>query len=94
MSISDVIAAPSLGEAVRPELKALADVPISVSIEIGRLRIPLADLIRLESGKILKMTKPAGEPFDICANGQAVARGEVIVVENSSGVRLTEILKL
>ena len=94
MSISDAVAAPNLGEVVRPELKALADVPLSVSIEIGRLRLPLADLIHLENGKILKMTKPAGEPFDICANGQAVARGEVIVVENSSGVRLTEILKL
>lgn len=76
------------------ELKYFTDISIDVTIEIGRLQVGLGDLVGLEQGKVLRIRKAAGEPFDICANGQPVARGEVIVVENSSGVRLTEILKL
>ena len=79
-------------QAVR--LKAFADVPLRVTIEIGRLQVFLKELIDLKPGYIFRIKKAVGEPFDICANGQAVARGEVIVVENSSGVRITEVLKL
>lgn len=68
--------------------------PLHLTIEIGRLPIDLRDLIALQPGKIFRVPKAAGEPFDICANGQSVARGEVIVVENSSGMRITEVLKL
>ena len=75
-------------------LKAFADVPLRVTIEIGRLQVFLKELLELKPGYIFRIKKAVGEPFDICANGQAVARGEVIVVENSSGVRITEVLKL
>ena len=76
------------------DLKGFADVPLHLSIEIGRLQVSVGALMSMKDGTIFKILKAAGEPFDICANGQAVARGEVIVVENSSGVRLTEVLKL
>ena len=58
------------------------------------MRVSVGALRSMKAGTILKIPKGAGEPFDICANGQAVARGEVIVIENNAGVRLTEILKL
>ena len=75
-------------------LKSFSDVPLRLAIEIGRLQVSVGALMSMKDGTIFKIAKAAGEPFDICANGQAVARGEVIVVENSSGVRLTEVLKL
>ena len=75
-------------------LKPFADVPIQLTIEIGRLHVLLGELTKLKAGKIFRIKKAVGEPFDICANGQPVARGEVIVVENSSGVRITEVIKL
>ena len=85
---------PPPGELVPPELKAFSDVPINLSIEIGRLQVFLGELVGLKPGRIFKIAKAVGEPFDICANRQPVARGEVIVVENSAGVRITEVLKL
>ncbi len=75
-------------------LRAFADVPFHLTVEIGRLRVSVQELLQLKAGKVFRIGKAAGEPFDICANGQPVARGEVVLVENSSGVRITEIAKL
>jgi flagellar motor switch protein FliN/FliY len=75
------------------ELDPVHDIPMYVSIEVGRIRLRVRDLIRLTPGTVLEVKKPAGEPFDICVNGVPVARGEVIIVEQSSGVRIIEIQK-
>src|SRR5215475_13185248 len=75
------------------ELAMLHDVPMRISIEIGRLKIRVGDLVKLVPGSLLELKKPAGEPLDICINGNFVARGEVIVVEQTTGVRIIEILK-
>ena len=75
-------------------MKALGDVPLQLTIEIGRLQLLLSELMAMQPGKVFQIQKVAGEPFDICVNGQAVAHGEVIVIENSAGLRLTEVLKL
>jgi flagellar motor switch protein FliN/FliY len=64
-----------------------------VSIEIGRIRLRIRDLTKLAPGTIVEVKKPAGEPFDVCINDLAVARGEVVSVEQSSGVRIVEVLK-
>ncbi len=74
--------------------KVFADVPLHLTFEIGRLQMLLKEILGLKPGDVFRVAKAAGEPFDICANGQTVARGEVIVVENSSGVRVTEVVKL
>lgn len=75
------------------ELEPIHDIPLRVSIEVGRMRLRVRDLIRLAAESVIELRKPAGEPFDICVNGIPIARGEVIVVEQSSGVRITEINK-
>ena len=75
------------------ELALLYDIPLQISIEIGRLKIRVGDLLRLAPGTLVEMKKPAGEPLDICINGNNVARGEVIVVEQTTGVRIIEVLK-
>ena len=75
------------------ELAPVHDIPLHVSIEVGRLRLRVRDLMRLAPGSVIELKKAAGEPFDICINGVPVARGEVIVVEQSSGVRIIEVQK-
>jgi len=80
-------------DAMLRELAAVYDVPLYITIEVGRLRLRVRDLIKLTPGYVIELKKPAGEPFDICINGVQVARGEVISVEQSSGVRIIELQK-
>ena len=75
------------------ELGPVHDIPLQVSIEVGRMRLRVRDLIKLARGVVIELKKPAGEPFDICVNGMQVARGEVIMVEQTSGVRIIEVQK-
>jgi flagellar motor switch protein FliN/FliY len=75
------------------ELGFVQDIPLNIAIEVGRMRLRVRDLMKLTSGSVIELKKPAGEPFDICVNGTPVARGEVIVVEQSSGVRIIELQK-
>ena len=74
-------------------LAPLHDIPFQISIEIGRMHFSLRDLLRLEPNHVVELKKPAGEPLDICINGHHVARGEVIVVEQTSGIRIIEVFK-
>jgi flagellar motor switch protein FliN/FliY len=80
-------------DAMLRELAPVFDVPLHIAIEVGRLRLRVRELIKLGPGSVLELKKPAGEPFDICINGTQVARGEVITVEQSSGVRIIEVQK-
>jgi flagellar motor switch protein FliN/FliY len=80
-------------DALLRELAPVHDIPLQVAVEVGRLRICVRDLMKLSVDSVIELKKPAGEPFDICVNGVPVARGEVIVVEELSGVRIVEIQK-
>jgi len=69
------------------------DIPLKVGIEVGRLKLTVGDFLHLGRGSVIELKKAAGEPFEIALNGMVVGKGEVIVVEQSSGVRVVEILK-
>ena len=75
------------------ELAPAFDLPLRITIEVGRLRIRVRDLLRLAPDSVVELKKPAGEPFDISINGVPAARGEVIMMEQSAGVRIVEIQK-
>lgn len=75
------------------ELGPVHDIPMRISIEVGRMRLRVRDLMKLVPGAVIEVKKVAGEPFDICINGVPVARGEVVSVEQSSGVRIIEVQK-
>ena len=75
------------------ELIPFHDIALRVSIEVGRLKLSVRDFMTMSAGSVLGLKKPAGEPFEIAVNGKAVARGEVIMVEQSSGVRVVEIFR-
>lgn len=80
-------------DAMLRELGPVLDIPLHIAIEVGRIRLRVRELIKLSPGSVIELKKPAGEPFDICINGAPVARGEVITVEQSSGVRIIEVQK-
>jgi len=73
-------------------LGLLMDIPLEISVELGRVRMLVKDVVELGTGSIVEIDKAAGEPVDVMVNGRLVARGEVVVIEDNFGVRLTEIL--
>jgi len=73
-------------------LDLLRDVPIQVSVELGRAKMLIKDILTLSPGSIIELEKLAGEPVDILTNGKLIAKGEVIVIDENFGVRITEIL--
>jgi flagellar motor switch protein FliN/FliY len=81
-----------LGEPRSDGLDFVMDVPVEVSVEIGRRKMRIAEVLRIGAGSVLELDKIAGEPLDIYVNNRIVARGEAVVVGDHYGVRLTEIL--
>jgi flagellar motor switch protein FliN/FliY len=79
------------GGAARP-LSFLMDVRLQVSVELGRRRVPINEILALGPGSILELEKVAGESLDIRVNDQLIARGEAVVVNDKFGVRLTEVI--
>lgn len=73
-------------------LDLLLDVPLSVTVELGRIKMPVRNLLALGAGSVIELAKIAGEPLDVLVNGRPVARGEAVMVNEKFGVRLTEIV--
>jgi len=71
----------------------IKDVPLEVTVELGRTAKPIADILDFAPGTIIELDKVAGEPVDVLVNGKFVAKGEVVVIEESFGVRVTEIVQ-
>ncbi len=73
-------------------LDLLLDVPLDVTVELGRCRMTIQDLLGLEPGSVIELEKLAGDPLDILVNDRLVARGEAVVVNDKFGVRITDIV--
>jgi flagellar motor switch protein FliN/FliY len=73
-------------------LEFILDVALQVTVEVGRTRMTIQDLLQLGQGSVVELEKLAGEPLDIYINGKAVARGEAVIVNDKFGVRLTDIV--
>src|SRR5690349_3281462 len=80
------------GEQDTGNLELILDVPLGVSVELGRVKMPVRQLLALTAGSVIELAKLAGEPLDVLINGRAVARGEAVMVNDKFGVRLTEIV--
>ncbi|MCQ8182860.1 flagellar motor switch protein FliN [Methylomonas sp. SURF-1] len=78
------------GEEVK--LDVILDVPVTVSLEIGRTKINIRNLLQLNQGSVVELDRFAGEPMDVLVNGTLVAHGEVVVVNDKFGIRLTDII--
>ena len=73
-------------------LDAILDVPVTVSMEIGRTKLNIRNLLQLNQGSVVELDRLAGEPMDVLVNGTLVAQGEVVVVNEKFGLRLTDII--
>jgi flagellar motor switch protein FliN/FliY len=79
-------------EATAKDVEFLLDIPLEISVELGRTRMLIKDLLQLGQGSVVELEKLAGEPMEILVNGKLVARGEVVVVNEKFGIRLTDIV--
>ena len=80
-------------DAVRDvNLEVILDVPITLSMEVGQTRISIRNLLQLNQGSIVELDRAAGEPLDVYVNGTLVAHGEVVVVNDKFGIRLTDVV--
>ena len=70
----------------------LLDIPLQVTVELGRTKQTVADILDLTSGSIIELDKLAGEPVDVLVNSKLIAKGEVVVIEENFGVRVTDIV--
>jgi flagellar motor switch protein FliN len=73
-------------------LEVILDVPVTLSMEVGRTRIPIRNLLQLNQGSVVELDRAAGEPLDVYVNGTLVAHGEVVVVNEKFGIRLTDVI--
>jgi len=81
-----------LGADVDINLDVLLDVPLSMSLEVGRSKLSIRDLLQLNQGSVVELDRGAGEPLDVMVNGTLVAHGEVVVVNDKFGIRLTDVI--
>jgi flagellar motor switch protein FliN/FliY len=81
------------GEKSAADLEAVFDVPVRISVVLGRARVPVANLLRMDVGTVVELDRQVGEAVEIYVNERLVARGEIVLVENRLGVTMTEIVK-
>lgn len=76
----------------KADLEFILDIPLEVSVELGRTTMLINELLQLGQGSVIELSKLAGEPMEVFVNGKLIARGEVVVVNEKFGVRLTDIV--
>jgi flagellar motor switch protein FliN/FliY len=80
------------GQVKERGIDLLLDIPLQVSVEVGRSRILVRDLLQLQEGSLIELDKLAGEPLDLYVNARLIARGEAVVVNDKFGLRLTDVV--
>ena len=94
---------PLSGEAVRPfssagaetpmtDIDRVLDIPVQLSVELGRTKVPIKYILQLGQGSVVELDALAGEPMDVLVNGYLIAQGEVVVVNDKFGIRLTDVV--
>jgi flagellar motor switch protein FliN/FliY len=73
-------------------LEVILDVAVTLSMEVGRTRIPIRNLLQLNQGSVVELDRTAGEPLDVYVNGTLIAHGEVVVINDKFGIRLTDVV--
>lgn len=80
------------GVAGRPDLDVILDIPVTISMEVGRTSITIRNLLQLNQGSVIELDRLAGEPLDVLVNGTLIAHGEVVVVNEKFGIRMTDVI--
>lgn len=80
------------GGGIMNELDMILDIPVQITVELGRTKITIKNLLQLAHGSVVELDAMAGEPMDVLVNGTLIAQGEVVVVNDKFGIRLTDII--
>ena len=80
------------GGGMMNELDMILDIPVQITVELGRTKITIKNLLQLAHGSVVELEAMAGEPMDVLVNGTLIAQGEVVVVNDKFGIRLTDII--
>lgn len=76
----------------RKKLDAILDIPVTITMEVGHAKISIRNLLQLNQGSVIELERLAGEPLDVLVNGTLIAHGEVVVVNDKFGIRLTDVI--
>ncbi len=82
----------SEGKAGSPDLDVILDIPVRISMEVGSTAITIRNLLQLNQGSVIELDRLAGEPLDVLVNGTLIAHGEVVVVNDKFGIRMTDVI--
>lgn len=82
----------TLNEEESRKLETILDIPVNISMEVGRSKISIRNLLQLNQGSVVELDRVAGEPLDVLVNGTLIAHGEVVVVNDKFGIRLTDVI--
>lgn len=83
---------PTAGSGPAGDINMILDIPVQLTVELGRTRIPIKNILQLAQGSVVELDALAGEPMDVLVNGYLIAQGEVVVVNDKFGIRLTDIV--
>jgi flagellar motor switch protein FliN/FliY len=83
---------PSVTGQAENDLNMILDIPVQLTVELGRTKIPIKNILQLAQGSVVELDALAGEPMDVLVNGYLIAQGEVVVVNDKFGIRLTDIV--
>jgi flagellar motor switch protein FliN/FliY len=80
------------GNGADTKLDTILDIPVTISMEVGRTNISIRSLLQLNQGSVVELDRVAGEPLDVLVNGTLIAHGEVVVINDKFGIRLTDVI--
>ncbi|WP_088330192.1 flagellar motor switch protein FliN [Lacimicrobium sp. SS2-24] len=83
---------PEISGEEKRKLDTILDIPVTISMEVGRSNISIRNLLQLNQGSVVELDRVAGEPLDVLVNGTLIAHGEVVVVNDKFGIRLTDVI--
>lgn len=89
---SDLGGGPAVGDKGAGDLDLVRDIPVTLSVEVGRKALSISSLLQLSPGSVIELDRVAGDPLDVLVNGCLIAHGEVVVVNDKFGIRLTEVV--
>ncbi|GAL14736.1 flagellar motor switch protein FliN [Vibrio astriarenae] len=101
VDVDDILAAPldelqdtssPISDDERRKLDTILDIPVTISMEVGRSQISIRNLLQLNQGSVVELERVAGESLDVLVNGTLIAHGEVVVVNDKFGIRLTDVI--
>lgn len=81
-----------ISQSEKKKLDTILDIPVTISMEVGRSSISIRNLLQLNQGSVVELDRVAGEPLDVLVNGTLIAHGEVVVVNDKFGIRLTDVI--